>query len=163
MDETLSMNVPPDPYMVSGGDAWLVPPPPPRPPSAGDRALAALAHGAIVFGFVGIGFLLALGINLGLWLYSRRSDYVGYHARQAGCYQAFVLVFNLGLAFVILLLFGFYLLYPQWTAVGALAGWLLVAGLVWFAGSILFGVAGAVLVLLGRPFAYPWLGRRGGR
>src|SRR5437867_739718 len=71
-----------------GADPYVLAPPPgaaptPAGPATQDRVLAALAHGAILFGFLGIGFLLALGINLVIWIASRRSPYVAYHARQA--------------------------------------------------------------------------------
>ena len=49
----------------------LAPPPaaPARPAeSTGERVLAAVAHAAIIFGFLGIGFLVTLGINLVIWL-----------------------------------------------------------------------------------------------
>ena len=106
------------------------------------------------------GFLIALGITLVIWLYSRRSPYVAYHARQAGYYQLFVVGFNIFLLFWVLLLFGFYLIYPQWLFVGVIAAWLTGVEAFWFVGSILLGVIGAVLVLLGRSFAYPLFGRK---
>ncbi len=141
--------------------------PPPEPPGtlraaggrAADATLAAVTHAAILFGLFGVGFLITLAINLGIWFYSRRSPFVSYHARQAGCYQCFVLLVNVVYVFVGLLLFGFVTVYPQWTWIGSLLFVVVVAGVVWFVVSILYGVWAAVCVLLGKPFAYPVFGR----
>src|SRR5689334_7751649 len=72
--EVTQLSQPPAP----GADAYVLAPPPAwspeqQPTPAHDRLLAAIAHAAIIFGFLGIGFLVSLGINLGLWLYSRHS------------------------------------------------------------------------------------------
>jgi Domain of unknown function (DUF4870) len=151
---------PPGPY-----DPYVLAPPPPAGPPrrlasrAGDALIAGAAHAAIIFGFFGVGFLLSLAINAGIWLYGKRSPYVAYHAQQAGCYQLFVLAFNVAFLFMVILLFLFNGLYPQWTFVGQIAGLLAVAGVIWFVASILYGLWGAVRVLLGKPFAYPVFGR----
>src|SRR3712207_8168808 len=52
-----------------------------------DRGLAVLAHASIGFGFLGIGFLLGLAINVIIWLRSRRSSYLAVQSEQAGAYQ----------------------------------------------------------------------------
>jgi len=140
--------------------AWPAPAPAPRlVPRTADILLAGVAHAAVVFGFVGVGFLLSLAISLGIRLYSRRSPFVDYHARQAGNYQCFLLIFNSAYLFFLLLVGGFNALYLHWTLVDQIALVLLALGLVWFVVSILFGVWAAILVWLGKPFAYPVFGR----
>src|SRR5215213_3256134 len=69
---------------------------------ATDRSLSALAHGAIAFGLFGVTFPVAIGVSLFLWLYSKRSPQVRFHAEQAGCYQCGVLLVNVlfGLALI---------------------------------------------------------------
>src|SRR3712207_6461850 len=76
-------------------------PPGPRPSarhqlmSHVDQRIAAVAHLSIGFGVVvGVGFLVGLAINLVIWLRSRRSPVVEYHAEQAGAYQLVVLLAN---------------------------------------------------------------------
>src|SRR5918911_2564472 len=59
------------------------------------RALSALAHGAIAFGFLGVGFLVSLAISGVIWLYGKRSPQVRFHSEQAGCYQCSVLLINI--------------------------------------------------------------------
>jgi hypothetical protein len=155
-----------------GGDAYVIPPPPARtgPDVSGvgarvvetggrvaDAGLAAVAHFAIFFGFLGVGFLLSVAISVGIWLYSRRSPFVAYQAEQAGCYQVFVLVFNLGCA----ALLGVFLagqIYWGWTWAGTAAALLIVFFIAWFPLSILYGLWGGLQVLLGRDFRYPVLG-----
>ena len=51
---------------------------------ATDAGLAALAHFGIVFGLLGFGFLVSLAIDAAIWLYSRRSPYAAFQARQSG-------------------------------------------------------------------------------
>jgi uncharacterized Tic20 family protein len=163
-----SLSTPP-----GGADPYVLAPPPPasarRPVAAAvvgrttDAVLAGLAHGAIIFGFFGVGFLLSLAFNLVLWLYSRRSPYVAYHAQQAGCYQCFVVVFNIVYLLVFLLCWGFYMAYPRWEFVGWITTILFFVGVVWFVFSILFGVWVAIRVFLGKPFAYPVFGRMAAR
>src|SRR5439155_18980109 len=74
-------------------------PTPQRPPAPSyvidrstARALSALAHGAIAFGLLGVGFLVSLAISAAIWLYGRRSPEVRFHSEQAGCYQCSVLL-----------------------------------------------------------------------
>jgi hypothetical protein len=130
---------------------------------AADATLAAVAHAAIVFGFFGVGFVLSVAINVVLWLYSRRSPYVAYHAEQAGCYQCFVLVFNILYIFVFFLFLGFSGFYPQWTWVGKIADVMVILGVFWFVFSIVYGLWAAVRVLAGKPFAYPVFGKLAAR
>lgn len=129
-----------------------------------ERVLAAAAHGAVAFGIFGIGLLVSLLISGLIWLYSRRSSYVRFHSEQAGCYQCSVLLINFALL-VTFLSSGIF------SAVQAVQGredwgssWIsLIAvalGLTWFAGTILYGMIGAVMVLLGRPFKYVIIGDR---
>jgi hypothetical protein len=135
--------------------------------TAGDRALAALAHAAIGFGLVGIGFLLSLAISGIIWLVSRHRPHVAVHAEQAGAYQLVVLAVNAvviaGWLAASVALFGQLALAPpaEWTGRGPaawqLALWLLavpVFGL-WYAGTIALGLIGALRVFLGYPFWYP--------
>ena len=148
--------VAPDPYRPGA----------PRPPLASgpggravDGVLAATAHASILFGLLGVGLLLTLLIDAGIWIYSRRSPYVAFHARQALYYHGFLFLFNLAYLCGLFVLFGFYMAYPHWEFVGNLGLAFVFPGIVWFVGTILYGLVGAVLVLLGRPFAYPIFGR----
>lgn len=143
----------------------------------GERALAAVAHGAIAFGFVGIGFLLSLAITAVIWLASKRSPYLQEQSDRAGRYQIYVVVVNviaiiawlLGLALLGSLLswqgglFGGHAtaldgLGPRWIIV-ALDALLLVIALpifaVWYVGTILYGIYGAYRALGGHDFRYP--------
>jgi len=151
-----------------------------------ERALAAVSHGAIAFGFVGIGFLLSLVITAVIWLASKKSPYVQAQSDRAGRYQIYVIVINV-VAIVVWLL-GLALL-------GYLVGWeglwngsiqrtsglglrwiiVVIDGLLllvaiplfagWYVGTILYGIYGAYRSLRGHDFHYPppfWkLGRRG--
>lgn len=128
------------------------------------RALSAVAHGAIAFGLFGVGFLLSLAISGVIWLYAKRSPEVRFHSEQAGCYQCSVLVINF--VFVIILgattgfsLFNLLQGRSDWGMGGvAIAGLVLFA--IWFLGTILLGLYGAVMVLMGRKFKYPIIGDR---
>jgi uncharacterized Tic20 family protein len=128
------------------------------------RALSALAHGAIVFGFLGVGFLVTLAISGVIWLYGRRSPQVRFHSEQAGCYQCSVLLINL-VFLVVLGAAGGFSIFNLWNgrSDGGLSGWVgvgLVLFLLWFAGSILYGLLAAVMVLAGKDFKYPIIGNR---
>jgi uncharacterized Tic20 family protein len=150
-------------------------PAPARPPRPDERLLAAIAHLGIIFGFLGIGFVLGLAISGVIWLLGKRSRWIEVHAEQAGLYQLLVFVLNilvgaglvvaavlmLGDALGIAGLFGL----PSWRtgrgtqALEALG--LGVAGLLfaaWYVGTILLGIYAAVRVLAGRPFWYPLIG-----
>ena len=150
-----------DPYRQTG-DQYLMSPPAAKPQSlpgrAADTTLAAVSHFAIAFGFFGIGFLLSIAISLFIWLYSKRSPYVEFQSSQAGRYQCFVLVFNvLYVAMLgVLLALGFW---NQASWVGLLFLGLVIVGLLWFVFSILYGVWGGILVLMGKDFRYPYFGR----
>ena len=142
-----------------------------------ERALAATAHGAIAFGFVGIGFILSLVITAVIWLASKKSAYVREQSDRAGRYQIFVLLVNivavalwlLGFALLLSLtgrrIFGFGGGDPQIagslpiTIVIALDTIVLIAAIpifvVWFYGTIFYGVYGAVRALAGHDFHYP--------
>jgi uncharacterized Tic20 family protein len=154
-------------------DPYVLAPPPTAPPQtqvgtrvvetagrAADAGLAALAHFAILFGFFGVGFLLSLAISGAIWLYSRRSPYVAFHAQQAGCYQIFVLVFNIGYWVLLgaLVYVGGQL---HWEAGTITAVVTLMIGLfiLWFVLSILYGAWAGLRVLLGHDFRYPYFGR----
>jgi uncharacterized Tic20 family protein len=129
-----------------------------------ERALSALAHGAIAFGLFGVTFVLSLIVTGIIWLYSKRSPEVRFHAEQAGCYQVIVLAIN----FVAVLLLGasggfaiFSLFRGQNIAelnTGVVVGLCLFGA--WFFLSILYGLFGAVMVLMGRRFKYPVIGDR---
>lgn len=141
--------------------------------TAGDRLLATLAHAAIGFGFLGVGFLLSLAISLVIWLVGRRSPHVAAHAEQAGAYQLFVLIVNVlviaGWAAASVMLFGRLVLVPPAATTGLeqaarpwLVGlWALAVPLfgLWYVGTIALGLIGALRVALGRPFWYPVFGR----
>lgn len=129
-----------------------------------ERVLSAAAHGAVAFGIFGIGLLVSLLISGVIWLYSRRSPYVRFHSEQAGCYQCSVLLVN----FLLLLIFVssgiFSIAQASQGRQDAGAGWIslvaVVLGLIWFIGTILYGIMGAVMVLMGRPFKYIVIGDR---
>jgi uncharacterized Tic20 family protein len=123
------------------------------------RALSALAHGAILFGFLGVTLPLALAISGVIWLYGRRSPQVKFHSEQAGCYQCSVLLINL-LIVVVLGAAGGLSIFNIWNGhsdggLGGLVGLGFILFLVWFVASILFGLVAAVAVLLGADFKYP--------
>ena len=134
-----------------------------------------LAHASIGFGFVGIGFLLGLAINGVIWLRSRRSSFVNVHAEQAGAYQLAVFLINVTLV-VVLGASGVYLIFAGSTlGPGELSSPQLLAGLwlallplalLWYVGSIAYGLYGAWKVARGREFWYPvfgaWARRRAG-
>lgn len=153
----------------------------------GERLLAAAAHGAIAFGFVGIGFLLSLAITAVIWLVSKKSPYVREQSDRAGRYQIFVVLANIAL--IGLWIVGFVLLIylSNWQGWGAggwqgwnrldwrwflviLDGLLLLVSLplliAWFFGTIAYGVYAALRALRGDDFHYPpppWKWRRARR
>ncbi len=150
-----------------------------------ERALAAVSHGAIAFGFVGIGFILSLVITAVIWLASKRSPYLQAQSDRAGRYQIYVVVMNVVVIVVWLLFLALLGYLVGWEGLwngsiqrtGGL-GWrwiivvidallLLVAipiFAVWYVGTILYGIYGAYRSLRGHDFHYPppfWrLGRR---
>jgi uncharacterized Tic20 family protein len=126
-----------------------------------ERALSALAHGAIAFGLFGFTFPIALAISGIIWLYSRRSPEVRFHAAQASFYQCsvilinvlFIVVLGIGGGFSVIRLFrGEDAGLVHWVA------WGFVIFVVWFVLSILYGMLAAVMVLMGKRFKYPWIG-----
>jgi uncharacterized Tic20 family protein len=129
-----------------------------------DRALSALAHGAIAFGIFGISLPISLVISGILWLYSKRSPMVRFHSEQAGCYQCSVLIINVVL-FIVLLLGGGFSLFTvfqgksDWgLSWGVLLGIVILA--LWYVGSIIYGIVAAIMVLMGKPFKYLIIGDR---
>lgn len=127
-----------------------------------DRALSALAHGAVAFGVLGISMLVSLVISGIIWLYARRSPTVRFHSEQAGCYQCSVLAINVVL-FIVLVLGGGLSLFTAWQGKSDWGlGWVVLAGVivlaVWYVGTIVYGVVAAVMVLMGKPFKYPVIG-----
>ena len=128
-----------------------------------ERALAALAHGAIAFALFGVTFLISLAISGAIWLYSKRSPEVRFHAAQAGVYQCSVLVLNVIFVIVLGTAGGFSIVNIMRGGSPDLARWVLwglVIYLIWFLASILYGVYAAVMVLLGKRFKYPFIGNR---
>src|SRR5438477_4720323 len=118
------------------------------------RALSALAHGAIAFGLLGVGFLLSLAISGVIWVYGRRSPQVLFHSEQAGCYQCSVLLINLALVALLGAAGGvsIFSLIKGGSDFG-LSGWVLlglILFLIWFVASILYGLFAAIMVLMGR-------------
>src|SRR5438445_9240280 len=102
------MSAQPPPDRQHGGNLRPPTAPPQRLPAHGyvidrsaARTLSALAHGAIAFGLLGVGFLVSLAISAAIWLYGRRSPEVRFHSEQAGCYQCSVLLVNV--LFVVIL------------------------------------------------------------
>jgi uncharacterized membrane protein len=128
-----------------------------------ERALSALAHGAIAFGLFGFTFIVTLAVTGVIWLYSRRSPEVRFHARQAGLYQCGVLLINLLFVIVLGVGGGFSIINIVQGNGSDLARWVLwglVIFVVWFFASILYGLYAAVMVLLGKRFKYPFIGDR---
>ena len=152
-----------------------------------ERVLAFAAHGAIAFGFVGIGFLLSLAITAIIWLASKKSSYLREQSDRAGRYQIFVLLANI--VVIGLWVIGFFLLvyltnWQGWGS-GGWQGWrhldwrwllivldglllLISAPLIvaWYFGSIGYGVYAALRALRGDDFHYPpppWKWRRARR
>jgi|SRR5436190_7083855 len=134
---------------------------------ATDRRIAAVAHLSIGFGVVvGVGFLVGLAVNAVIWLRSRHSPTVEFHAEQAGAYQLFVLLSNIlfivvwlgGLAFMMTgLPAGEGLLSFKNVTIG---GWLLllIPEIVWYFGSIFYGLYAGTKVAIGGEFTYPVIG-----
>lgn len=134
-----------------------------------------LAHAGIAFGLVGIGFLVGLAINGVIWLRSRRSSYLEVQSEQAGAYQLAVFLINIALALV-LGPTALYIVFAESTiGPGELSMPQIVAGLwcalmplvaMWYVGTILYGVYGAVRIARGGDFWYPiigaWARRRAG-
>lgn len=142
-----------------------------------ERTLAAAAHGAIAFGFVGIGFLLSLVITAIIWLASWRSPYVREQSDRAGRYQIFVLLVNILVIVLWALGLGLLLWLTGWRFIGLGGGdpqiarslpitlvilvdlLLLIIAVpifvVWYFGSIIYGVYGAARALAGHDFHYP--------
>ena len=138
-----------------------------------ERTLAAIAHAAIGFGLVGIGFLVSLLVSGVIWLVGRRSPFIREHADRAGRYQLVVLLLNiLTIALWVAGLVLFLALDSQggWTAGGWRAvAWtllgltLLVAVplfVAWYFGTIFYGIYAALRVLGGHDFRYPSPRRR---
>jgi uncharacterized Tic20 family protein len=128
-----------------------------------ERALSALAHGAIAFGLFGVTFMITLAITGIIWLYSRRSPEVRFHARQAGLYQCSVLLINLLFIVVLGVGGGFSIINIVQGNGSDMARWVLwgfIVFVVWFFASILYGLYAAVMVLLGKRFKYPFIGDR---
>lgn len=138
-----------------------------------DRRIAALAHLSIGFGIViGVGFLLGLAINLVIWLRSRHSPFVARHAEQAGAYQLAVLLTNvlivgIWIAVVVSLLGGSEIGPGQLSLRQIFMGlWLALLPLqiLWYFGTILYGVYAGLMVAVGKDFSYPifgaWAARR---
>ncbi|MCC6179977.1 MAG: DUF4870 domain-containing protein [Chloroflexi bacterium] len=133
-----------------------------------DRALAVLAHASIGFGIViGVGFITGIIINALVWLRSRHSPFVAMHAEQAGSYQVFVLVTTVLMAAGLVgaawsTLSG--LLFEEAQVVvpigvsGVAVLVLLPLLVLWYFGTILLGLYGALRVAAGKPFSYPVFG-----
>jgi uncharacterized Tic20 family protein len=141
-----------------------------------DRGLAILAHASIGFGFVGIGFLLGLAINAVIWLRSRRSSYLAIQAEQAGTYQLAVLLLNIALVAIWLAVLVFVFVGDSTIGPGQLSLRQIAAGLwlalipvfaIWYVGTILYGLYGALKIAQGHEFWYPifgaWARRRAAR
>jgi uncharacterized Tic20 family protein len=133
-----------------------------------DRRIAAVAHLSIGFGVVvGVGFLLGIAINVVIWLRSKRSSFVELHAEQAGAYQLTVLGINIVVVLLWLVGAGYLVVGGSTVTVGTVplnqvmagVGCLVVPAFVlWFFGTILYGLYGGLLIAAGRDFSYPVFG-----
>jgi len=133
-----------------------------------DRRIAAVAHLSIGFGVVvGVGFLLGIAINVGIWLRSKRSPFVELHAEQAGAYQLTVLLINIAAVLVWLVGAGYLVIGGSTVTLGTVPLNQVMAGLgclvvpafiVWFFGTIFYGLYGGLLIAAGRDFSYPVFG-----
>ena len=126
-----------------------------------------LAHASIGFGFVGIGFLLGLAINGVIWLRSRRSSFLAVQSEQAGAYQLAVLLINVVLVVVWIAIFLYVILDDSTIGFGQLSARQVAAGFwlaliplfaIWYIGTILYGIYGAIRIAQGREFWYPIFG-----
>lgn len=146
-------------------------------PSQLERVLAAIAHGAIGFGFLGIGFLLSLAISGGLWLASLRRPYLRQQADRAGLYQLVVLLANVAIAVTWGAGLGLLIYLGGWEGwmgggLRAIAWGLLALVLAlalpffvaWYAGTIVYGLYAATRALAGADWRYrrPKFGSRRG-
>lgn len=133
-----------------------------------DRRIAAVAHLSIGFGIViGVGFLLGLAINFGIWLRSKRSPFVEFHAEQAGAYQLSVLLINVAMVLMWLVGAGYLVVGGSTLSLGTMSLNQVMAGFgclvvpvfaVWYVGTILYGLYGGLLIAAGRDFSYPVFG-----
>jgi len=133
-----------------------------------DRRIAAVAHLSIGFGVVvGVGFLLGIAINIVIWLRSKRSPFVELHAEQAGAYQLSVLLINIVVVAVWLAGAGYLAIGGSSVQIGSVTlnqvlmglGCVMVPAFVlWFFGTIFYGLYGGLLMAAGRDFAYPIFG-----
>jgi uncharacterized Tic20 family protein len=127
-----------------------------------DRTLAAVAHGAVAFGILGIGILVSLAISGFVWLYGKRSKKVQFHAEQAGCYQIIVLVVNALVIITVAVSGGFAIFQNLFGRSDFGTSWVLCFGLAffvaWYLFTIGYGIYGAIRVLSGREFKYPLIG-----
>jgi uncharacterized Tic20 family protein len=133
-----------------------------------DRRIAAVAHLSIGFGVVvGVGFLLGIAINIVIWLRSRRSPFVELHAEQAGAYQLSVLLINILVVALWLAGAGYLAVGGSSVQVGSVSLNQVLMGLgcvtvpafvLWFFGTIFYGLYGGLLIAAGRDFSYPIFG-----
>ena len=129
-----------------------------------ERALSALAHGAIAFGLLGFTLVVSLFISAIIWVYSKRSPEVRFHAEQAGCYQIIVLLVNALFLIGLGATGGFWIFNllqgkgPGEMGLGVVLGLCLFA--LWILATTLYGIVAAVMVLLGKRFKYVFIGDR---
>jgi uncharacterized Tic20 family protein len=133
-----------------------------------DQRIAAVCHLSIGFGIiVGVGFLVGIAINLVIWLRSKRSPVVEYHAEQAGTYQLTVFLINVALV-VLWVAFAVGVMGAPDVRLGSIPLWQPLAGswclltpaiAIWYFGTILYGLYGGLLVAAGKEFSYPIFGR----
>lgn len=134
-----------------------------------DQRIAAVAHLSIGFGVViGVGFLVGLAINLIIWLRSKRSSVVEFHAEQAGMYQLAVFLINIVIVALWIGLAGTLIGGPA-PVPGELTAPMMLMGLwcalvpvfaLWFFGTIGYGIYAGLVVAAGRDFSYPIIGKR---
>ncbi len=140
------------------------------PPTAHERATAAMAHGAIAFGLFGVGFLITIVVNIYFWYASRNSPYIRRQVEQAGCFQVIVMLVDFLLVAGAGVLFGYLLgapllgrqLLPKGSEVWfwLLFLILLISFVIFFFGTIAYGLYAASRAAQGAEFRYHIFGLR---
>ncbi|GEM_PF-1937941 len=143
------------------------------PPTAHERTTAAMAHGAIAFGLFGVGFLITIVVNIYFWYASRNSPYIRRQVEQAGCFQVIVMLVDFLLVAGAGVLLGYLLgapllgrqLLPRGSEIWfwLLLLILLISFVMFFFGTIAYGLYAASRAAQGAEFRYRIFGLRNRR